>query len=591
MNFIAKFNPYDMPDHVIMAVATARNKILSEVIEVLEDNLNSDGARQHLLVLGPRGMGKSFFLKYLKVQFNKKPTFQNSQFVLLPEEQNNMNSATDFVNMIMDQVDKGGTKNVFTSWEETDEQWSTAYKRLTTYLVDQKNKHKQFLLVAVVENFNDFLIKIKDNKVAQSRIRALLEKLENFTLIGASPLGNIDNNYNQRIFKAFKEYKLTPWKEEDYLQYFERRRKLHEATSGIQLTQEQKKLQNNKLRAISKFTGGSPRIAVVLTELILNEDVFSTANTLYGLIDDLTPYYQDLTKSMRPQSRKLFDTLIRAGENKSQSELATILGTTQNKISKPFLYLLENSFVSGKKRSKSKSFYYSATDRIFVLYYHRREIYHNQNYTPIWLLSDFLLSFFQENELKDKALEALKDQPAAEAIDLAKISLLAKGYQIDRLPSSTNPQDWLKFLEDPGEYNKPNIAWELLDQHNEKEEAFKEFGTSISIKEKQEGQPAAFKIALEILHGLKERATSMNVPQSLSNFFAKLLSMQIPQSLVQDITEEAKDIFPNPEAQIIINAAMHSLEFIATEKDPAYLEKLSPDEAITIKAIIEESGL
>lgn len=39
-------------------------------------------------------------------------------------------------------------------------------------------------------------------------------------------------------------------------------------------------------------------MAVVLTNLLLEEDVISTAQTLYGLIDDLTPYYQDLTKSI-----------------------------------------------------------------------------------------------------------------------------------------------------------------------------------------------------------------------------------------------------------------------------------------------------
>ena len=41
-------------------------------------------------------------------------------------------------------------------------------------------------------------------------------------------------------------------------------------------------------------------MAVALTNLLLNENVVSTARTLYGLVDELTPYYQDLVKDIPP---------------------------------------------------------------------------------------------------------------------------------------------------------------------------------------------------------------------------------------------------------------------------------------------------
>ena len=118
-----------------------------------------------------------------------------------------------------------------------------------------------------------------------------------------------------------------------------------------------------KLKALSQFTGGSPRMAVVLTNLLLDDDLISTVKTLFGLIDDLTPYYQDLTKSIPPKSKILFDTLIRKGENLSQSELAKMVGATQSKVSKAFLWLKDNGYIIGKKRTNSPAFSYKSTSR------------------------------------------------------------------------------------------------------------------------------------------------------------------------------------------------------------------------------------
>ena len=67
--------------------------------------------------------------------------------------------------------------------------------------------------------------------------------------------------------------------------------------------------------------------------------------------------------------------------------------------------------------------------------------------------------------------------------------------------------------------------------------------------------------------------------------------MKISRSLLQDITEEALLIFTDPEAQVIIKAALHTLMYIEKEQDPAYLEELSPDEAIAVQAIVEEANL
>ena len=123
MSFIAKFNPYSMDDKTILAVATGRKQLLNQVLGTLKDNLNSSSIAQHLLIRGPRGMGKSFFLKYLQIHFNSLDEFDNCEFLLLPEEQNNINSPSDLIKLILSKLKGQSGAEATTLWEEPAELW------------------------------------------------------------------------------------------------------------------------------------------------------------------------------------------------------------------------------------------------------------------------------------------------------------------------------------------------------------------------------------------------------------------------------------------------------------------------------------
>ena len=472
-----------MDDETILAVATGRKCLLGKVMKTLADNLNSDSVAQHMLIRGPRGMGKSFFLKYLQITFRQSGKFDNCEFLLLPEEQNNINTPSDLIKLILSELTQQSGVDATTYWDEPDEVWQIELQKLKKYLSEKKSAQKDYMLVVVLENLDTFLRNIQSDKktakVSESRFRHLLEKLKDLTIIGAVPRVDsdiIDGNYNKRLFHAFKKCTLKKWTTEDYFKYFDRRKDL----SRIQMTAAEESLKRAKLRALSHFTGGSPRIAVVLTNLLLEDDVISTANTLFGLIDDLTPYYQDLTKSIPKKSKILFDTLIRKGENLSQSELAETVGATQNKISKAFLWLKDNGYVVGKKRSDSSAFSYQVADRIHVLYYQLREINHNQGITPIWLLSDFLVAFYQSDELRTHAFKALLEQPSANANDLAKLSLISSGlfYEED-LPELQTSDEWLQFLqnipEDNSEFKQLFEEIEIYFEKENRDNSFREF--------------------------------------------------------------------------------------------------------------------
>ncbi|HEB62140.1 MAG TPA: hypothetical protein ENI82_03210 [Bacteroidetes bacterium] len=67
--------------------------------------------------------------------------------------------------------------------------------------------------------------------------------------------------------------------------------------------------------------------------------------------------------------------------------------------------------------------------------------------------------------------------------------------------------------------------------------------------------------------------------------------MKISPALFIDIAEEALSIFDKQEEQIVINAALHTVEYLESGKNPQYFESLPPDEEIAVKAIVEEGKL
>ena len=694
MSYIAKFNPYTMDDSTILALATGRKRLLHQVLNTLKDNISTTSIAQHLIIRAPRGMGKSFFLKYLKIHFNKDKLFNNSEFLLLPEEQSNVNTPADLIKLILNQLENTSSEEAIAMWEEPDDIWQKELKHLTTYIKEKKSNSKDYILVVVIENLDELLKNIKSDKkrkkINESRFRYLLEKIENLTIIGATTRINtdaIDGDYNKRLFHAFKRYSLRRWNEEDYFNYFNRRKDYIMKELGVEFTPEQLSIMKAKLKAISKFTGGSPRMAVVLTDLLLKDDVISTSKTLFGLIDDLTPYYQDLTKRIPKKSKILFDTLIRKGENLSQSELAKILGATQSQISQAFTWLKDEGYLIGNKRKNSRVFSYQVADRIHVLYYQQREINHNKNLTHIWLLSDFLVSFYQEGELYSFANRYLKERPGPEANDMAKLYLMASGIGKNHLPNFDDSNKMLNYIKQKAdkEYyryfkkafifeiernytaaienyqkayelrkkeknvseqalNLGRIGWNLQElkkykeaikyhqkayelwkeEKNISEQAwnlghigenlillgewgeveklfdtkfrrndliFKELGDAVIHTERTFGITKAFETGNRLLLMLRDCENLMDKSHYLSLFFANLLQMKISSVLFMDLAEEALVIFSQQDVNIVIGAALHTVKYIESGKNPEYLENLNPDTVIAIKAIIEEGAL
>ncbi len=392
---LKKFNPADMSEEDVIALATGREKLLATMLEEMKPCVKSK-ISQHYVLFGPRGIGKSFFIRLLNIHHDQAKEFNESIFIQFPEEMDNIRYVADVMDKISNKLEGGYYVDTKPRWEMNEYMWSESKKRLTSALKKIKLKDKQHVFIGI-ENLQDFIPKLND--IENGRMREFLSDFYQITLIGSSLRPDLDNDYNKKLFQVFKKIDVEPWKEDDYMQFYQKKANL---SSNRVEQQRQLSISENKIKAIVTFTGGSPRLGVILSSLVLDQKIIETAVLLDNIIDDLTAYYQDLIRDIPLKSKVLFDMLIRIGENVTQSELAKAFEPSleQKTIARSFNWLLDNYYVVYKKQSKGNTKHYFIRDRLFVLYYQKRQVFADQLTSFVGVFVDFLTEYLSLKEWK-----------------------------------------------------------------------------------------------------------------------------------------------------------------------------------------------
>ncbi len=415
------FNPREMGDETVLALATGRSILLGQLLQVIRQRSVQPGDNTHWLIIGPRGAGKSYFLRLLQASLQRAP-IENVRWVLLPEELPNIYAPHEFLLEIIRLLDPSRQNlGQVAQWKVQDSGrlWDEALQQLLALVPEG-------LLVVGVENFDELMDAAFQTEIDASRLRHLMSNQPRIMFVATSVLGDFDEKQEKRMFRQFEHRYLSPWNPQDHRDYLSARATLQGTAPSTQ--------QLNRIDAYSRYTGGNARAAAVLAATILDvDDLMVGAEDLDAAIEKMSDYYRAMIRRIPSNTMKLFDALIRGGEPASQTDIADRTGAKQSEISRAFAWLLDYGYVSESRESGQKAKQYRVLDRLLVQFYRMRYLQPGQR-SRLAVMADLLADMLSFDEKWQVASNYANQEFIPEAQTLVELALRERQIDFAMLP-------------------------------------------------------------------------------------------------------------------------------------------------------------
>ena len=361
---IRKFNPGLLQsDQEIREQFVVRSHELALVLNELRGNIASPSC-QHILVVGPRGRGKTMLLARIAAELRSHEDFAGS---LLPvrfmEESHQIFSLTDFWLETMfhlanevDEHDAALARQLRDTRAALSPRWreqiTEAQARAAVLeAADRLGKG----LVLIVENLQSLCRDAHDEFGWQ--LREVLQTEPQIILLGSatSRFRELDD-VTEPFFEMFRIVGLEPLDTEDC-------GRLWKVVSG-------KRASPSEVRPLQILTGGNPRLLVMAAEFARHRSLRRLMSELVAVIDEHTEYFRGHLEVLAKTERRVYVAVIDLWQPSSASEIAARARVDIRVASTMLGRLVERGAVIRKGRGRK--WLYAAAEPLYSMYYKLR---------------------------------------------------------------------------------------------------------------------------------------------------------------------------------------------------------------------------
>ena len=440
------------------------NNILREM--ALE---KGEGPKQHWMLIGPRGIGKSHLmtLLYYKIHENKK---LNKLWVplLFPEELRMTGSLSKFLERAFNEIllELGGDKcpisgelsqkiekiRISQNSERSDNFFS-----LISWFHQKTGKH----IVFIAENLQQLLGK-KIPQIEQKKLRAFLQTSDALLMIGsATTIFDALHDHSHPFYHFFHIKRLRELSFSDMKTLLIN---LLSESNRSDLADELRE-KDARLKALYSFTGGNPRLAVFLCDILKTEVPDEMLELMDNILDQLTPYFEAILKDIPDYLEEIINTLSTFEPAQSPKEIAMRLELPPATVRNYIKQLKEIGYVR-VVFSKGKSNYYCLNEYLYRTWYQMRDSSHREE--ARWLMELLLMLYSPDKIIKESNKVKASVQKEEATFSYEKLIVQAADF-IARYP------DTCMIIESFVNFAKDNKKGEII-YEKEKEflkEAFK----------------------------------------------------------------------------------------------------------------------
>ena len=361
---IRKFNPGLLQsDQEIREQFVVRNHELDLVLDELRGNIASPSC-QHILVVGPRGRGKTMLLARIAAELRSNGDFIGS---LLPvrfmEESPEIFSLTDFWLETMfhlanevDEHDAALARELRDTRAALAPRWreqiTEAQARAAVFDAADRLGKK---LVLIVENLQSLCRDARDEFGWQLR-EVLQTEPQIILLASATTRFRQLDEVDEPFFEMFRIVGLEPLDTEDCS-------RLWRVVSGKPATP-------LEVRPLQILTGGNPRLLVMAAEFARHRSLRRLMSELVTLIDEHTEYFRGHLEVLAKTERRVYVSVIDLWQPSSASEIAARARVDIRVASTMLGRLVERGAVIRQGRGRKRL--YAAAEPLYSMYYKLR---------------------------------------------------------------------------------------------------------------------------------------------------------------------------------------------------------------------------
>ena len=335
--------------------SVAREHLLDNAIESVRGSA-SRKSKNHLLFIGPRGIGKTHLLSCIEDAVRSDELLSARVVVVrFPEESNRTLSFADFlIGMcgILKEVleDEPLWTELFTE-VQTEEDDATVADTLVPAIREENRRRGRTLLV-MLENLGEILTRQIRDRNDVAALRKFLMANNGCLLVGTAPV-HFDGitDIEQPFYDFFDIQILESLSFEETVEVIRRNLEWEEKKDILDTLEDMRP----RLQALYRMTGGNPRLTMMLYELIAHESVTGVQDQFHLLLDRISPFYQGRLNDLPPGQRALLECLASMrDQEKTPAAIAARMRMSQQETSSLLKRLTDARYLRADRHPRDR---------------------------------------------------------------------------------------------------------------------------------------------------------------------------------------------------------------------------------------------
>lgn len=383
----SRFNPSSMPPELLEQTFVQRHDLARRLVQLFIEGADGQ-SKHHVLLIGPRGIGKSHLVALIYHRLMKVDALRSKlEIAWLAEDEWGV---TSFADLLLKVLQALGTesKDLFSVINANVE-------KLAEQMLRERLSGKTLLLI--IENLDTVLRNLGDS--GQRKLRALIQNTGQWSILAtATALSEDVQRHASPFYGFFEIHNLHGLSDDDGITMLHRLAIAQGKTELAQLLTTPGG--RARVRALQHLAQGNHRVLIVFYDFLDEDSREDLLSLLWKTIDALTPYYQSQMKDLSPQQRKLVDFLCHHRVPATVKTIASQTLVTHQTAAAQLKQLLDARYVRVERHGRES--YYELAEPLLRICVEAK----SHGSEPLPLLVELLRYWFSRRELESRLQES-----------------------------------------------------------------------------------------------------------------------------------------------------------------------------------------